>query len=456
MFAIVDIETTGGSHERDRITEIAILVHDGLTVVDSYSTLINPERTIPDYITRITRITNEMVKDAPKFYEVARKIVELTEGKIFVAHNVNFDYGFIEREFRSLGYKWKREKLCTVKLSRKLLPKRVSYSLGRLCESLGIEIATDVRHRALGDAAATAKLFDILLQKKSEHPVYCRQDIDEINTSKVDKIRLYVLNKLPEACGVYYFLDKDRNIIYIGKSTNMRTRAIGHFNNKQTKSDKLKNELMDVDFVVTGSELVALLLESEEIKKHKPKHNRARKRDVFTHSIDTFTDKNGVINFRIVPADEANEPLLSYTNYTSAREVLNEWIDEYGLCLNYCGLNDAGGECFQRHIKKCHGICIGEEPAEEYNLRARKILERYAPESSDYVLVDKGRREDEVSLVLFEKGRYAGYGFMDSSDSVSSPEEFRSMIRRASYFPDVDELVRGWLKQQGKVKKIQL
>ncbi|MBI3509950.1 MAG: GIY-YIG nuclease family protein [Bacteroidetes bacterium] len=454
MFAIVDIETTGGRHDRDRITEIAILVHDGLTVTEKYSTLINPECRIPEFITRMTRITNKMVEGAPKFYEVAKKIVEMTEGKIFIAHNVNFDYNFIQREFSSLGYKWKREKLCTVKLSRKLLPKRISYSLGKLCESLGIEIATGDRHRAMGDAEATAKLFDILLQKKSEHPTYRRQDIHEINTSKVDKIRLYVLKKLPEECGVYYFLNKEKEIIYIGKSTNMRTRAIGHFNNKQTKSDQLKNELMDVDFVKTGSELIALLLESEEIKKHKPKHNRARRRDVFTHSIDHFIDKKNVINFKIVPCDEANDPLLSYTTYTSAREKLNEWIDEHSLCLNHCGLNETGGECFQRHVKKCYGICTNDEVVQEYNLRAQRILDEYRKEKTDYVLIDKGRTEEENSIILFEKGRYAGYGYFDKSDTISSSEELRSRIKRANYFPDVDELARGWLSQNQKLKKI--
>src|SRR5574337_1162542 len=139
MFAIVDIETTGGSAANDKITEICILVHDGLTVVDKFTTLIKPQRRIPEYITRITGISNDMVEDAPKFYEVAKRVVELTEGNIFVAHNVNFDYGFIQEEFRSLGYKWERDKLCTVKLSRKLLPRRISYSLGRLCESLRSE-----------------------------------------------------------------------------------------------------------------------------------------------------------------------------------------------------------------------------------------------------------------------------------------------------------------------------
>lgn len=454
MFAIVDIETTGGSHERDKITEICILIHDGLTVVDKYTTLINPERHIPEYISRMTGITNQMVENAPKFYEVARKIVEMTEGNIFVAHNVNFDYNFIHNEFKSLGYNWKREKLCTVRLSRKLLPRRVSYSLGRLCDSLGIEI--EARHRAAGDAEATAKLFDILLAKKSENPAYRRKDLSELNTSKIDKIKLYVLNKLPEETGVYYFLDKDKQIIYIGKSKNMRSRAIGHFGNKQNKAYAMLNELMDVDFVKTGSELIALLLESEEIKKHKPKYNRARKRDSFTHSIEWKQDENSVMHLRIVPYEEAQRPLVSYTTYLSARERLNEWVDEHALCLNFCGLNEEGGECFQRHVKKCFGICVGEEEAETYNLRVRKIVEQFDSGEKDFVLIDKGRHEDEQSVLLFEEGRYSGYGYFDKSDAVSSPEELKSVIHRGTYYPDADELVRAYLKMNGKVRRIDL
>lgn len=454
MFAIVDIETTGGSHERDKITEICILIHDGLTVVDKYTTLINPERHIPEYISRMTGITNQMVENAPKFYEVARKIVEMTEGNIFVAHNVNFDYNFIHNEFKSLGYNWKREKLCTVRLSRKLLPRRVSYSLGRLCDSLGIEI--EARHRAAGDAEATAKLFDILLAKKSENPAYRRKDLSELNTSKIDKIKLYVLNKLPEETGVYYFLDKDKQIIYIGKSKNMRSRAIGHFSNKQNKAYAMLNELMDVDFVKTGSELIALLLESEEIKKHKPKYNRARKRDSFTHSIEWKQDENGVLHLRIVPYEEAQRPLVSYTTYLSARERLNEWVDEHALCLNFCGLNEEGGQCFQRHVKKCFGICVGEEEAETYNIRVRRIIEQFESGEKNFFLIDKGRHEEEQSVLLFEDGRYAGYGYFDKSDSVSSPEELKSVIHRGTYYPDADELVRAYLKTNGKVKRIDL
>lgn len=167
MFAIIDIETCGGKFEykRGRITEICILVHDGLQVTEKFTSLINPECYITPFYTQLTGITNDMVANAPKFHEIAKDIIALTENRTFVAHNVSFDYNFIRDEFASLGYTFHREKLCTVKLSRKLIPGKPSYSLGKLCESLGI--ANNARHRAEGDAVATAQLFDILLNIKS-------------------------------------------------------------------------------------------------------------------------------------------------------------------------------------------------------------------------------------------------------------------------------------------------
>ena len=167
MFAIIDIETCGGKFDfpKGRITEICIIIHDGLQVTEKFSTLINPECYISPLYTNITGITNQMVANAPKFHEIANTILQLTENKIFVAHNVSFDYNFIKGEFASLGYEYEREKLCTVKLSRKLIPGKKTYSLGPLCESLGI--SNNARHRAEGDALATAKLFDILLQIKN-------------------------------------------------------------------------------------------------------------------------------------------------------------------------------------------------------------------------------------------------------------------------------------------------
>jgi DNA polymerase-3 subunit epsilon len=456
MFAIIDIETCGGKFEyrKGRITDICILIHDGLQVVEKFSTLINPECYISPFYTRLTGITNEMVADAPKFHEVAKTIWDMTEGKIFVAHNSGFDYGFIKEEFASLGAKYKRETLCTVRLSRKLLPGKFSYSLGKLCESLGIE--NEARHRAEGDAVATAKLFDILLQIKSTHPQYKNKGVEELMSRRIDKIKQYVLNKIPESCGVYYFLDKDQNIIYIGKSLNMYNRAISHFNSSEDKGKKMLNELYNVDFVETGSELIALLLESEEIKKHKPKFNRMKKSSEFSHCIDWFHDDRGILNFRITPFEESANALLSFNTYMSAHERLSSWIEQEELCMKYCGLTGEEAVCFHHQIKKCRGICAEAEEPEDYNRRAIKFLKQHSFDTKSFVIMDRGRKADERSLILVENNRYAGFGYLDASEQVSDTWALLDLIKRKDSFPDANDLVKGWLRQNRSIKKIEL
>jgi len=455
MFAIIDIETCGGKFEfrKGRITEICILKHDGLSVIEKFTTLINPECNISPFFTGLTGITNEMVADAPKFHEIAPKILEMTEGCIFVAHNVGFDYGFIKEEFHSLGYTYKRDTLCTVRLSRKLIPGQISYSLGHLCAALGIEIFG--RHRAEGDAVATGILFDLLIQLKGQHPQYKNMGVEEIMVRRVDKIKKYILNKLPEECGVYYFLNKSGEIIYIGKSTNMYSRAQSHFNSDLKKSKQMLNDLYNVDFVLTGSELIALLLESEEIKKHKPKYNRMRKSEEFTHGIDYFYDKKGILNFKLVETELSENALLSFNTYSSAREKLESLIESHKLCLRYCGLTGEDSVCFDHQIKKCEGICAGEEKVESYNKRAKQILKEYVFEKKDFVILDKGRKADEYSVILVEESRYAGYGYYDAFEQIGSPDELKGFVSRRPYYPDCDSLVRHFVKQ-GKKKIIDL
>lgn len=455
MFAIIDIETCGGKFEfrRGRITEICILKHDGLSVIDKFTTLVNPECYISPYFTGLTGITNDMVADAPRFHEIAQKILEMTEGCIFVAHNVSFDYNFIREEFSSLGFKYRRETLCTVRLSRKLIPNRISYSLGHLCASLGIEI--NGRHRAEGDAVATAQLFDLLIQLKTENPQYKNQGVDQLMMRRVDKMKPYILDKLPEDCGVYYFRNKNGEIIYIGKSNNMYQRAQSHYNSDLKKSKKMINDIYSVDYTLCGSELIALLLESEEIKKHQPKYNRMRKAPGFTHSICYFKNNEGIINLTINNYDEDQLALLSFNNSATTYEKLNSLIDEFELCMRYCGLTSAEAQCFNHQIKKCNGICSNKESIEVYNKRAKKLIQQFSFEKSTFVILDKGRRADEVSVILVENNRYAGFGYFDKTESISTPEEMKGMVSRKNYYPDADYLIRHFLKK-GSRKVIDL
>lgn len=457
MFAIIDIETCGGKFEfrKGRIIDICVVIHDGLTVVDKFSTLINPECNIGYFYTKLSGITNEMVADAPKFHEVAKKILEMTEGKVFIAHNVQFDYGFIKDEFASLGYVYKRDTLCTVRLSRKLLPGKASYSLGNLCESLGIP--NEARHRAEGDAVATAKLFDLLLQVKSNNPIYKNKGVDDLMVRRIDKIKQYILNKLPESCGVYYFLDQEGNIIYIGKSVNMYNRALSHFNTKEKKGKKMLNDLYNVDFVETGSELIALLHESEELKKHKPPYNRMRKSDSFTHSIDAFMDETGILNLKIVEAEKSKNTLLSFVNYSSARERLDQWIEEQTLCLRYCNLTGYDSVCDHHQLKKCYGICANKEEPETYNKRVAKILNQFKFPHTNFMVIDRGRNFEERSVILVENGKYSGYGYIDNSSQFSSPSEIRDIIKQTPWYPDANDLIRSFIRLNGgKIKVVEL
>jgi len=227
MYAIVDIETTGGHASGNGITEIAICLFNGKKVTERYSTLVNPRRDIPVYITALTGINNEMVRKAPLFEDVADDIYHLLNGKIFVAHNVNFDYSFVRHHLLAAGYDLQCNKLCTVRLGRKILPGLPSYGLGKICSNLGIEIES--RHRAAGDAEATVKLFSILLQKDTGNhiPVSLKQNSKEqvlpANLPKQD------VEVLPNAPGIYYFHDEKGKVIYVGKAKNLKKRVCSHF-----------------------------------------------------------------------------------------------------------------------------------------------------------------------------------------------------------------------------------
>jgi len=270
MYAIVDIETTGGSSRIEKITEIAIFQHDGEKVTGEFVTLINPERNIPYFITSLTGITNEMVENAPRFFEVAKRIVEMTEGRTIVAHNARFDYSFIRQEFKSLGYNFSRNLLDTVTLGRKLIPGHRSYSLGNICRDLGIMI--NGRHRAAGDALATARLFEMLMMRDREMAGIGQGLIKSTRLSKLNpNLDVSKIAKIPEDSGVYYFYNEKGDLIYIGKSRNLRQRIRTHLSNNTTnRAMEMRDLIADIGWEVTGSELVALLMESSEIKKNKP------------------------------------------------------------------------------------------------------------------------------------------------------------------------------------------
>lgn len=448
MFAIIDIETTGGNAFTGKITEIAIYVHDGLSVVDEFQSLINPECTIPPFISRMTGITNEMVQSAPRFYEVAKKIVEITEGKIFVAHNSQFDYSFVRQEFKNLGFDYKRDTLCTCKLSRKMLPGFPSYSLGRLCQSVNIEI-TD-RHRAAGDAAATVKLFEKILDLNKNGEV--KKFIKPWNfySNLPENIKPELINSLPEATGVYYFLNDKEEVIYIGKSHNIKTRVLSHFKNQRSsKTLRLKEEITDIRFTTTGSELIALIFESDEIKRVQPKYNRSRKRTVFQYGIVDSLNTKGYIALTVKKLSKNEKSLASFVMEQDAFRSLERKIKQFNLCSKLCGLEPINeGACFDYKIKQCLGACAEEENCESYNDRAKKAINTFLYEHADFLLIDRGRKHDEKSVVHVEKGEFAGYGYFEPESTGNDIELIKESIKARLDNPDTQHLIKTALKNR--------
>ena len=454
MYTIIDIETTGGSHKHGKITEIAIYKFDGQRIVDEFVTLINPEKYIPSNITRLTGITNEMVEDAPRFFEVAKQIVEITKGAIFVAHNAPFDYNFIKAEFASLGYDFERQTLCTVKLSRSLLPGHSSYSLGALCEDLGI--SNDARHRAAGDALATVELFKILLQQNDgiilpDDP-YAKFSADSLHPMlSVQRLKL-----LPEKTGVYFLHDEDANVLYIGKSNNIRRRVLTHLGNPKTKRGiELKQKTADISYFITGSELIALLMESEEIKTNKPLFNRAQRKRRVSFGIYSYFDRKGYRRLMIKKNSGIDTPIASFETMKDATNTLFRWVDEFELCQQLCGLYESNNGCFRYGLNQCKGACVGEEPAEEYNKRVDELIKSLTCRFKNAVIIDRGKNRDVVSLVVIENGTYLGYGWMEKDNPVNSPEEFKEYIEFMEDNRDVRRIISGYLKNKKPEKIIE-
>ncbi len=458
-FAIVDIETTGGRASRDRVTEIGIVLHDGEQILETYESLINPNTYIPAGIVQLTGITQEMVQDAPQFHEVARRIVEMTDGAVFVAHNVRFDYGFLREEFRRLGYTYSRKQLCTVRMSRKTFPGLPSYSLENLIRHFGIK--TDARHRALADAMATTELLEMILAAKDSEQTMRTMVNMGIKESKLPRgISLEQIHNLPESCGVYYFHDKAGDVVYVGKSINIKKRIADHFADQTDKGRRLQEHVADISFELTGSELIALLLESHEIKRLSPRINRAQRRKKFPFAIHTYTNKEGFVCFDVIrnnaQAREKYDVISEYPTMSRAKGRLNNMLQELELCSRFCHLNPGRGACFHYHLKQCLGACAGQEPPADYNERALQAKERLRTVfDEDFFIIDHGRRPEERAVVLVQEGHFCGFGFIDE-EQMLTPEDLSNAIKTYPGYPETARIIQRFLSDHPKIRVLPL
>ncbi|MEM7379835.1 MAG: exonuclease domain-containing protein [Bacteroidota bacterium] len=428
MYTIVDIETTGTGIQGNRITEISIFKFDGSQVVEEFTSLVNPECEIPYFITGLTGIDNQMVRNAPLLRDIASDIEEITRDCIFVAHSVNFDYNVIKNELKGIGIDFVRKKLCTVRLSRRLIPGLHSYSLGKLCSSLDIPI-TD-RHRARGDAYATTLLFKRLVDMDGAEGVF-RTFLNARSQEATlpPGLSREVFNTLPSRPGVYYFKNKKGEIIYVGKAINIKKRVLGHFYDKATREIQLCRETSDITFELSGNELLALLIESGEIKRHYPKYNKAQKRPVQQYGLFSYVDRMGIRHLAFNKIRYVPQPLFICYNTTDARLFMEQLCQAYNLCPKYCHLQEKVKHCSHFRVTSCEGICRETEAISSYNEKVERAIQYLQANKEDYLIREKGRNPEEDSVILIQEGNYRGYGFISKELEVRSVEDILAHIK---------------------------
>lgn len=419
LYAIVDIETTGGYASANSITEIAVFVHDGEKVVKRFETLINPQQKIPAYITSLTGITDAMVQDAPTFGEIADVVHDLLSENIFIAHSVNFDYSFVKHQLRSAGYDLVAKKLCTVRLGRKVFPGLPSYSLGNLCRSLDINVEN--RHRAGGDAGATVKLFEHLLANGgSEH-------IDQMlkRSSGEQWLPLHVnkadITKLPSRPGVYYFHDAKNKIIYVGKAVNIKKRVTSHFtqNDPDRKRQNLLRNLHNISFVQCATELEAIVLESAEIKRLWPKYNNSQKQPMQKFGLYSFEDNRGYLRMAI-DKKKKNFPALYHFNLLhEGLTMLKKMAGEFGLSEKLCFIDKT--PFTTKDLKLT-------DPPLIYNEKVKMALAALDRQLPSFAVIDKGLHDKERLCLLIERGSFWGMGYLPADIPVTSTLQLKNFL----------------------------
>ncbi|WP_127137917.1 exonuclease domain-containing protein [Flagellimonas oceanensis] len=441
MYAILDIESTGGKYNEEGITEIAIHRFDGREVVDKFICLINPEREIQPFVAKLTGINNKMLRSAPKFHEVAKRIVEITEGAVLVAHNAQFDYRILRTEFRRLGYDFQRKTLCTVDLSKQLIPEAESHSLGKLARSLGIPMSD--RHRANGDALATLKLFKLLLNKDSEKKIIT-EVIREETHGELSPTQLDMVFNLPSDTGVYYMHDKDGDIIFIGKTKNIKKRVNQHFTNVGKMARKLQKETKKVTYETTGSELIAILKAYVEQKKKRPRYNHVSKKKLFTHTIDFNQNGTEHIILEVEKSRKLEHKNIAFNGTQSAKSFINKVSEEFALCPSSLGTDN---ECVHQEA---------EQSASNCNEKVLSAFEKYSIQDKDIALTDQGRETGERSFVLIKNGRLQGFGYVELNHQINNIHILESIMTPMRSDENTTFIVETYLRKNNRLKTIPL
>ena len=422
LYSIVDVETTGGKFNEEGITEIAIYKFDGNKIIDQFISLINPEIPIQPFVQQLTGINNKMLRNAPKFFQVAKRILEITENTVLVAHNSSFDYRMLRTEFKRLGFDFYISQLCTVRMSKKLIPNMKSYKLGNLVKTLGIPISN--RHRASGDALATTELFKLLLFKDQNKEII--NELIKNNDSKFKNKFLNIIEDLKNITGIYYIYNKDGIIIYIGKSKNIKNRVNQHLTGLTKKSLNIQLEINSVSYESCGNELIALLKESEEIKLHKPKFNKILKKEILKFGLELCKDSKSLYFLRISHYEESHNYIEIFSSLKNANNRLSFINTKYNI--------DG-----QKSLKN--------------NVNINNFIKDVSYPYPNMIIIDKGRSTDEKSVILIKNSKYIGFGYFSLNYQITNLSILESLINQVKKNNIYDRLIINYLKKH-KVEKI--
>lgn len=437
MYAVLDIEATGGQMGEEDIIEIAVYRFNGRDITDQLISMVKPDRAIDPFVQRLTGITGKMVRTAPKFHEIAKRIIEITEGATLVGHNVDFDYRMLRQEFKKFGYVYQRETIDTVQLSEKYFPESNSHSLGKLCKELGIP--TSNRHRASGDALATLELFKLIIEKDSLKDI-AKKGIDLGNSNKNEKSGF---KGLPNTAGVFYIFNSEKEVVYLSSANNIAQSARRIINSKSELSQRLRPFSDNIKFEITSTELIARLKELNELRKLKPKYYS--KKSVFSHFIVLQKTRN-YKTLIIQKAEKATgRPVLDFQNPKDARETLTLLTKEYNLCPKLNRLTAAGLKCFSYEIGECKGACEGKESPEDYNARMDLLLEKINLKNKNFLLIDKGRAINEKSFIWVKDTYCIGFGYFEFHTQIKDEKTIRERMTVLAKHQDFTRLLKPYL-----------
>ncbi|MBE7175228.1 MAG: GIY-YIG nuclease family protein [Mucilaginibacter polytrichastri] len=417
LYALVDIETTGGHASAHGITEVAICIHDGTRVTERYETLINPYQTIPLFIQSMTGITQDMVDEAPDFRKVAAEIFALLSDKIFVAHNVNFDYSFLKHHLSVCGFELNVKRLCTVRLGRKIFPGLPSYGLGKICRHF--DIGNDARHRAMGDCAAMAELFSLYILHDRDGHIESSLKQRSSEYALPSHLPKQEIEKIPVKTGVYYFHDRKGKVIYVGKARNLKRRVLSHFVNHKPGPQKqgFMRKISKITFRTCASDLMAHILEAVEIKKYWPEFNRSQKRFEQAYGLFMYEDQRGYLHIRAGKKVKYSRPVYTFNKLTDALNAAQQLRHDFDLCGTRCGFG-------------CDEICgcgRGNEnmiSVPDYNQRVKKAIGSLYLTENTFVIHDENPDEHESICVLMENGQFYGIGSVaERQASISAYKE---------------------------------